>query len=492
MGKAWVGVYHGGIPEAAFDFAGYMARHITPPFMRTVGVNSFHPWGHGAGMSDPNLRAQVDAAAALGVESYMLDDQWQGGPGGESGDWRFDAGRFPDRDHDGVPDFVSYVHSKGLRLGLWMSPAEFNSTSSTAADHRDWVCTPLGQVTAQIPDDAGLGAWDFNNSAFRAYLTGVINRLVHDYDVKEFKFDFMAWLDCGTHDYLDYEDAFAAWVKQQERNHPGVAFELDETNDQRLWAFGTTQIGPTWFDNGHLHGSTQPAKLAHDVWDAAPWIPPSLIGTGLFDGTLKPPYSEDQMAAIGILSHITLWTDLTKLAPRQAARAAGWFRWYRRNRGLLSGAAYELTTTDPIDGKSWVALEPFDPIKRAGVLVAVRQAGGPPVQRFPLRGLDARRKYVVRLAPSGRIFSRQTGRYLLQRGLRVRLPHPQSAAVFQISPRLAPGSLAECPAQADDRGGGQRQHEDEQAEAAAEDGENERHDRGDAARAAGHCQLKGA
>src|SRR5206468_8534109 len=93
LGTSFVGVYDGGAPEAAAAFA---RANATPAFAKTVGLNTFHPWSHGPNMSDANLRHQVDAAAALGVESFMLDDQWQGGPNGESGDWRFDAARFPD------------------------------------------------------------------------------------------------------------------------------------------------------------------------------------------------------------------------------------------------------------------------------------------------------------------------------------------------------------------------------------------------------------
>src|SRR5206468_11001223 len=115
---------------------------------RAIGANSFHPWSHGPGMSDVNLRKQIDAAKKLGIERYMLDDQWQGGKGGESGDWHFDPSRFPDRNHDGMPDFLTYLHHKGMQLGLWMSPVEFNMHSVSFAKHPAWGCFPLGDLTS--------------------------------------------------------------------------------------------------------------------------------------------------------------------------------------------------------------------------------------------------------------------------------------------------------------------------------------------------------
>ncbi len=49
----------------------------------------------------------------------MLDDQWQGS---SSGRLAVGHGALPVSDSDGVPDFVDYLHSLGLQLGLWMSP----------------------------------------------------------------------------------------------------------------------------------------------------------------------------------------------------------------------------------------------------------------------------------------------------------------------------------------------------------------------------------
>ena len=327
----------------------------------------------------------------------MLDDQWQGGTGGESGDWQFDPARFPDSNGDGRPDFVDYLHQQGVGLGLWMSPVEFNMASQTYAAHPDWACAPIGDVTAQAPDDAGLGVWDATNPAFQDYLLGVIDRLVATDDVREFKFDFMAWVDCADHDYADYEDAFVSLVRTMEQRHPDVTFELDETNDQRAWPFESASLGPSWFDNGHLHGSTAVAKLLHDVWSAAPWVPPATLGLGVYDGTLTGPYAGaagvDALFPLAMLTHATFWTDLTTLSADQRAETAWWIRWYAAHRAELGPAVYELTGTDPIDGQSWAAWQPWS--GDAGYVFAFRQAGGPDTMSLALHGVDPHRTYAV-------------------------------------------------------------------------------------------------
>jgi hypothetical protein len=392
LGRAHTGVYHGGAQEAAANFVTDFAANVAPPFDRTVGLNSFHPWNHGADFNATTMLAQAQAGKAMGLETLMLDDQWQGGAGGESGDWQFDPVRFPDSNHDGTPDFVDQLHALGLRLGLWMSPVEFNMASKEYAAHPDWACTPTGDITAQVPDDAGLGVWDVTNAGFRAYLTSVIDRAVDKWGVKEFKFDFQAWVDCPPHDYLDYEDAFVSLVRSFEERHPGVTFELDETNDQRAWPFESAALGPSWFDNGHLHGSDQAVpKLLHDVWSAAPWLLPSSIGTGLYDGTLHAPYTPGYLMPLALLSHVTFWTDLTKLSPADAAETSWWTAWYKDHRTDLSGLVYENTPADPIDGASWAAFQPWS--AGHGYVFAFRQSGGPDTAVVPLHGVDPNTSY---------------------------------------------------------------------------------------------------
>jgi melibiase-like protein len=434
LGRAYLGVYSGGEQGAGAAFGGEFARNEMPRFPRTVGLNTFHPWSHSPDLSDnPKLRAQVDLAQELGLESFMIDDQWQGGAGGESGDWNWDPARFPDADHNGRPDFADYVHSKGLKLGLWMSPLEFNQNSDTYKAHPDWVCTPTGDVTSQVPDDAGLGVWDATNPGFQDYLSGVVDRLIRQWDVREFKFDFMAWVDCPPHDYLDYEDAFIALVRRFETNHPDVTFELDETNDQRAWPFESAALGPSWFDNAHTHaGSTKQSKLLHDIWTAAPWLPPSSIGFGALDDTLTEPYTVDYLFPMSLLSHITFWTDLSKLTPDQRAEVAWWIGWYKAHRGDLSGVVYEDSTNDPLDGKGWAAFQPWS--GRHGYLFAFRQADGPATQAIPLHGLSARRSYSVTNVRTGASLGTFSGGQLSTRGLDVTLANPYSAAVLEIAP----------------------------------------------------------
>ncbi len=421
LGKAYLGVYHGGTQQAP---AAFLAGFEKAPYTTSVDLNTFHPWGHGPGLSDQNLRAQAKTFKALGGEVFMLDDQWQGK---SSGDWNWDSARFPIDPRTGMPRFVEYLRALKLNLGLWMSPAEFNPNSTAYKTHPNWACTPTGDLTAQVPDDSGLGVWDINNPQLRDHLNQVIDRLIAQDGVKEFKFDYVTWVDCPPYDYLDYEDAYANWVHQLEAEHPNVTFELDETNDQRLWALRSIALGPSWFDNGHLESSSYPARLLHDIFDAAPWLPPSTLGFGTYDNVPMPPYSPNYLMPIALLGHVTFWSNLDKLSTRQMRQTRWWVRWYERHRQTLSQLVYEDTTTDPINGASWVAFQPWSPTQDHGYLFAFRQEGGRNRQRIELHGLRPGERYEAVNVRTGRVVG------VFNRTLTVTLAHPYTAIVLQIS-----------------------------------------------------------
>jgi hypothetical protein len=284
--------------------------------------------------------------------------------------------------------------------------------------------------------------WDLNQPAVRAYLTSVIDRIVNVWGVHYFKFDFQTWVDCPPHDYNDYEQAFVGWVDGLEAEHPDVTFEFDETNDQRMWAFESAARGPSWFDNGHDHTDQNgnpvlpPAQILHDVWSAAPWIPSSTIGAGLYDDdVLSKGYSVDYLMPIAALTHITFWTDLTKLTDAQRSETAWWLAWYHQNASTLAGAVYNLTSTsdaaDPRDDVQAAAFQTWDAAGDGGFLFAFRQSGDAPI--VSLHGLAAGHTYTLTDVRTGAVLGTFTSAQL-SGGVAVPLPSAHTAAVYRIAP----------------------------------------------------------
>ncbi|MDQ1697274.1 MAG: alpha-galactosidase, partial [Frankiaceae bacterium] len=198
--------------------------------------------------------------------------------------------------------------------------------------------------------------------------------------------------------------------------------------------FESAEIGPSWFDNGHLHGSGPVGKLLHDVWTASPWLPTWSVGVGTFDGTLKAPYDGvpgvDFLFPLAMLTHVTFWTDLRTLTPSQRTETAWWIAWYRSNRDSLGPAVYELTDRDPLDEKSWAAWQPWN--GTGGYVFAFRPAGAPATATFALQGLDPAAHYKLIDVRTGANAGVHSGAELAS-GLPLELA-PASAAVLSVQP----------------------------------------------------------
>src|SRR3546814_422003 len=91
--------------------------------------------------------------------------------------------------------------------------------------------------------------------------------------------------------------------------HPHVTFQIDETNDYRLFPFASVTRGPSWFQNG----TPTPDRLLHNLWNLAPWIPTESLGQHFLGGKQWERFPVDTLMAIVLLSHPTFFSDLRPL-----------------------------------------------------------------------------------------------------------------------------------------------------------------------------------
>lgn len=85
-----------------------------------------------------SLKAQADAAAALGIERFVLDDGWFGKRDDDTtslGDWGIDARKYP----DGLKPLVDHVAGLGMEFGIWFELEMVNPVSDLYRAHPDWV-----------------------------------------------------------------------------------------------------------------------------------------------------------------------------------------------------------------------------------------------------------------------------------------------------------------------------------------------------------------
>jgi alpha-galactosidase len=91
-----------------------------------------------------NLKAQATAAAALGIERFVLDDGWFGKRDSDNaalGDWFVDPRKYP----QGLKPLIDHVKSLGMEFGIWIEPEMVSPDSSLFSAHPDWALQMSGR-----------------------------------------------------------------------------------------------------------------------------------------------------------------------------------------------------------------------------------------------------------------------------------------------------------------------------------------------------------
>lgn len=387
--------------DEAWQFHKYLVERRLDPYDHEVTFNSngtdSNQISTGAkdDMNYATVVAVADKARRLGIDTFILDDGWQA----ISGDWQPDSPQYPEPRWDGSStskfrprfpdgDFVAVRKAIApMKLGLWMSPMHFNPASKTYKAHPEWACAPLGHglVAANLADpnggsnEAGLGMWGPDAIP---HIEARIRDAIESWHVEYFKFDFLVWVDCaGQGDLYDYHDRFVAMLDRLKADHPEVTFQIDETNDYRLFPFESVSRGPSWFQNG----SPEIDRLLHNIWNLSPYIPAFSLGQHFLGGRAWQRYPVDTIMAASLPSHLTFFNDLRDLPEEVLSRASTWIDFYEAHSDLFAGAIYPLLG-DPADD-DWTALQSWNPEAGRGALLAFRQKSSEQTKTIALRNV---------------------------------------------------------------------------------------------------------
>ncbi|HEX2196908.1 MAG TPA: alpha-galactosidase [Actinomycetota bacterium] len=441
--------------DEPWQFYKYLSEHRLEPYDHEVTFNSngtdadVRSEGAKDDMVEEVVVETAPIAKRLGIETFILDDGWQA----RSGDWVPDCGTAPgepntDPRWDGTPatdkfrprfsdcDFSAVRDAIApMELGLWMSPMHFHPRSSTYTNHPDWSCKPVGDVTGAISllqpsggsNDAGLGTWS-SHARLMDHVQARIQTAIDDWGVTYFKFDFLVWLDCaGTNDLYEYKEAFLAMLDELIAANPGVTFQIDETNDYRLFPFESVARGPSWFQNG----SPAPDRLLHNVWNLSPFVPAYSLGQHFLGGNHHTRYPVDTLMAAALPTHLTFFSDLRRLPEEVVAQARPWVDFYAEHREHFSQMTYPLLD-DPIEG-GWTALQPWNPEEGVGALLAFRQGSADETVSIPLRNVPPGMTFELFEGPTGAPAGTVTSEDLV-RGLEITIPARDGARVLLIRP----------------------------------------------------------
>lgn len=127
----------------------------------------------------------AEAAAAIGIERFVLDDGWFKGRSDDRaglGDWTCDPRKYP----NGLRPLAERVRALGMEFGLWVEPEMVNPDSDLYRAHPEWALALPGRVQPTARNQLVL---NLALPAVRDHLFGALDTLLRGAPIAYLKWD---------------------------------------------------------------------------------------------------------------------------------------------------------------------------------------------------------------------------------------------------------------------------------------------------------------
>ncbi|MBI5030586.1 MAG: alpha-galactosidase [Chloroflexi bacterium] len=453
--RRFLGFFRGGVEDAAFASHTFARNYLLREHPANFPWTQFNTWfAYYTDIDEERLRRDVDNAAAMGLEAFVIDAGWyEGSPRIADfsfglGTWRENREKFP----SGLAAFSDYVHSKGMKFGLWVEPerVDMDYVLNKREIPVEWLA-PGADQPRELPEGAAWAAQVcLGNPKARAWIKDWLSRIIRDYQVDWLKWDNNIWMSCdppdqpghgnydhikGLYEILDYlrvefpnliiENCASGGNRMDYAlmRRTDIAWLSDETDPSyrvRYHAFGASYVFPpeylnsfiveSWFEHLEI-ARNDPAILRG-------WLRSRMLGAfGISTSTVE--WDKDFRDAVALEIH--------RYKSVRDIMAHG------REFRLLPQSDLSLPLLEPPTEPE--AIEFFDAITRRGVVFLFKGAVPWTQRRVVLQGLSANTVYDVRSA-DGIINVRQTGRVLMTQSMSFSYEqeHPSTMLFIQPAP----------------------------------------------------------
>lgn len=195
-------------------------------------------------MGDPTeekIQALLEPVRGCGAEYFVIDAGWYADDSNwwdDVGAWEPSQKRFP----SGFKALLDGIRGKGLIPGLWLEPEVVGTRSILA---KQLPSSAFFQQCGQRVEERGRYQLDFSQCIVREHLDGVVDRLVRDFGVGYFKFDYNIDVMTGTDAdvtrgvstgaaHLAHHRAYLQWVQDLLSRHDGLVIENCSSGAQRI------------------------------------------------------------------------------------------------------------------------------------------------------------------------------------------------------------------------------------------------------------------
>ncbi|MCX6401457.1 MAG: alpha-galactosidase [Propionibacteriales bacterium] len=429
------------------------ARATHPRTPRKVLLNTWQAVYFKA--TPERLMPLVDAAAAVGVERFVVDDGWfRGRNNAQSalGDWEVDRTSWP----DGLKPLVERVTAAGMEFGIWVEPEMINPDSDLARAHPDWILRP---GPGQGPDSLGLPSrsqyvLDLANPAAYRYIAKALHRLLDEHPVGYLKWDHNRPVtEAGhgpTHTPGVRAHTLAVYrlIDELKARHRGLEIESCASGGGRIDLGILARTDRIWASD---------CIDALDRQEVQRWtqllVPPELVGTHLGPETAHSTGRTqplDFRATTALWGHFGIEWNLARLPAEDLPVIRRWVELHKSLRPLLHTG--RVVVADHPDPSLWVhGVVAQDQQDAVFAMTSLGKPATSPRGRVRLPGLDPSTSYDVRLLgpegagePPWTVPSwlqgkgiRLPGRVLGSAGVQVPAMKPQQTCLLRLTARQA-------------------------------------------------------
>jgi alpha-galactosidase len=292
------------------------------------------------------LQALADAAAAVGVERFVLDDGWFKGRSDDTtslGDWTTDPSKYP----DGLGPLAAHVRGLGMSFGLWVEPEMANADSDLLRAHPDWVLEEPGR-----PQPLGRGQYvlDLTRTEVADNIFGQVDALLREHPIDYLKWDMNRDLthavSSGRPAVRAQTQAVYALLDRLRAAHPDVEIESCSSGGGRADYAILERTERIWTSDCNDPLDRQAIQRGFSLA-----FPPEIMGAHVGPKrahTTGRTTSLEMRAVTALFGHMGVEGDLRAFSRTERDELAQWIALHKQFRPLLHGGRLRrLELADP-------------------------------------------------------------------------------------------------------------------------------------------------
>ena len=417
-----LGPMHGSFDEAVGLWHRHLRASVIPP--RPKGKEMYTVAGRVVEEPGDWIKKEIDIAAEMGVEAFMVDAGWYG----ESfdawwehrGDW-FEGDWLP----GGMKGLRDHTHKKGMLFGLWHEAEAFSKKTRLFEEHPDWML--------KTDDDRECAlTLDLANPHAAKYFEDSILKIVKGFELDFYKLDYNVQTGEGGQSIRDAYAESEFW-RHSEAVHKAYDRVLKECPNVCLencaGGGGRSDLGMA--ARFHYHCESD--------WSVMPYSIRAINSLSLFIPPEAIVYYHNhvqhahQTADLDTHLRVTLFAVpiYVGFGSQGADRSTEYFEQARRYIGLHKGFCRPVLAGHPVvyhhtpdiglfTPCDWCVLEYAAPDRGRGYAGLFKLSSGKSEYQFRPRGVDSSATYKVTLDNRCQVM-RLSGQDLLLDGIAVEL-----------------------------------------------------------------------